>query len=990
MADRYWVGGTDSWNTTAGTKWATFSGGPGGASVPTAADNVFFDQTGPYTVSTGGNIFCLDLTVSVPSITFSGAGSLTISGSLFLAIGTPTFNPSASGITFNSTVTGRTITTNGTTIGNPSVVLNGVGGSWTLGSSYICNNNFTVTNGTFNTANFGMVIGGSFNSSNSNTRTITLGSSQISIFNAWNIATTTGLTFSGASSTITLDGNNNFFGGGLTYGTVNVTNTSLISTTITGANTFSTLSFAARAGTGIGTLSLGANQTVTTSFSVQSGATDPKRRLFIVSNTLGTARTITSASNTIFGADFRDITGAGAASWSDSSRTNYWGDCKGNSGITFSAGQTVYCVSGSLASWGTDIWSDTSGGTANIIYFPLAQDTATINNVAPSTSLSITASFNIGTVDMSNRTNAVTLNTTTNNIYGNWINGSGTTLGGTNALTFSGRNTQSITSAGKSFTQPITIASPSGTVSLVDDFAQTNVSGNVITLTNGTFDAVTFNVTTRSFLSSNSNVRTLNMGSGLWSITGISDVWTITATNLTFNSGTANIILTDTSTSGRTFVGGTLAYNKLTIGGATGTSTLTITSAGAGFPSFTEIASTKTVAHTITLNAGGFSVANWTVTGTAGNVVTINSLSAGVQRPITYTGSGVVSMDYMSIRDIDFSYTLGASNPYLVYAGANSTNGGNNSGILFQPTTVKAYRLTTGTSFTTPADWNNSSNTIHLIGAGGGGGAAAVSGNNRAAGGGGGGGGYTVLNNQTLSGAIPYTIGTSAANANGGSTTFNTTNIAGGGLVGTATTVPLSTGGAGGTGVTFNGGSGGAGSFGTAASTGYGSGGGGGAGGPNGVGGNGGTGFGTTSNATFAGGGGGGNGGGSAGGNASSGVGGNGGNNFSGTGGGTGGNAGTLGGGGSGRANAAGAVGGSGIDIDNTIGGAGGVGGSGLANSASNSGLYGGGGSGGIVNTAGSAGTAGAGSQGVIFIVYTPGGAPVSNSNFFFFLGSFS
>jgi hypothetical protein len=44
MAARYWVGGTDNWNGTAGNKWATTSGGAGGAAVPVAADDVFIDN----------------------------------------------------------------------------------------------------------------------------------------------------------------------------------------------------------------------------------------------------------------------------------------------------------------------------------------------------------------------------------------------------------------------------------------------------------------------------------------------------------------------------------------------------------------------------------------------------------------------------------------------------------------------------------------------------------------------------------------------------------------------------------------------------------------------------------------------------------------------------------------------------------------------------------------------------------------------------------
>lgn len=163
---------------------------------------------------------------------------------------------------------------------------------------------------------------------------------------------------------------------------------------------------------------------------------------------------------------------------------------------------------------------------------------------------------------------------------------------------------------------------------------------------------------------------------------------------------------------------------------------------------------------------------------TSGSLVTINSSSVGTQRTITYRNSGTISTDYMSFRDINFSYTLNASNPYRVYAGVNSTNGGNNNGIAFiNGTTKKAYLLTTGTSWTVPADWNSGNNNIYLLGAGGGGATSVASGNNRAAGGGGGGGGYTALTNQTLtpSAVIPYTIGTSGSNTSGGNTTFGGT-----------------------------------------------------------------------------------------------------------------------------------------------------------------------------------------------------------------------
>lgn len=75
MADRYWVGGSSNWASTA--NWSTTSGGPSGASVPTAADNVFFDQASTYTVTvtTATTINCFNFTASAGSPTFSMSGA---------------------------------------------------------------------------------------------------------------------------------------------------------------------------------------------------------------------------------------------------------------------------------------------------------------------------------------------------------------------------------------------------------------------------------------------------------------------------------------------------------------------------------------------------------------------------------------------------------------------------------------------------------------------------------------------------------------------------------------------------------------------------------------------------------------------------------------------------------------------------------------------------------------------------------------------------
>ena len=91
MADRYWVGGTGTWDGTSTTNWSASSGGAGGASVPTAADNVFFDAnsnvgTGAFTVTMATTPrVCNDFTASGLDGVMTLAGTsigLTVSGSL--------------------------------------------------------------------------------------------------------------------------------------------------------------------------------------------------------------------------------------------------------------------------------------------------------------------------------------------------------------------------------------------------------------------------------------------------------------------------------------------------------------------------------------------------------------------------------------------------------------------------------------------------------------------------------------------------------------------------------------------------------------------------------------------------------------------------------------------------------------------------------------------------------------------------------------------
>lgn len=235
--------------------------------------------------------------------------------------------------------------------------------------------------------------------------------------------------------------------------------------------------------------------------------------------------------------------------------------------------------------------------------------------------------------------------------------------------------TQTLHPRGKSIDRNFTI-SGTATVQLLSDLVLVNTTaGNgTLTLTAGGFDANGYAVTVLAVSSSTTGTRTLTMGSGLWTLTGTGTVWnTATTTNLTFNKNTANILLSSTSGFSRTFAGGGLTYNKLTIGGTTGTSTTTFT----GSNTFSELASTKTVAHTMTFTAGTTTtVTAWSITGTSGNVVTLGSSTTSAFT-LAKAGGGTVSADYLSI-----SYST-ATPINTWYAGTNSTDGGNNSGWIF-------------------------------------------------------------------------------------------------------------------------------------------------------------------------------------------------------------------------------------------------------------------------------------------------------------------
>ena len=658
------------WNLAAGGNWsanawaATSGGATSNDNFPLAQDTAVIENTGLNTSAT------VTLNAALPFIGTLDMSTRTNAATISISSGNVVYGNlvTGSGITYSGALTvtfsGRntqTITSAGKTLSCP-ITIDSYNGSVELADALnIGSTILTVTNGTFDTKNYN-VTAGSLSSANSNVRTITLGSSTVTLSGGNPITfVADNLTFNAGTSLISSSGASAILNGGAIGVTFyNVTFTGTTNPNINqGVNTFNNLTFTAPASAGICIVSLSSNQTINGTLTV-AGAT-AVRRIFVRSDFIGTTRTLTVNSLSATDCDFRDITIAGTAAGSSPTRA---GNCGGNTGITFPAAKTVYWNLAGAQNWSATGWCPSSGGTPDINQFPLAQDTAVFDNTGSVTgTITINAGFNVGTINSGNRTSAMTLLlATTTPSYGSLTLGTGVSATGSSAFNFTGRGTSVITSNGVTIVWRIGIDTVSGTVELADAFSNSTGATIGIELISGAFDAKSYNVTTNKQISfSNSNVRTLKMGSGTLTFSGTGFVIEAsTTTNLNFYKGTADIVLSDTSTSARTFSGGGLSYNKLTIGGTTGTSTTTIT----GNNQFTELASTKTVAHTIALGTTTQTFGAWTVTGTAGNVVTVTGTAA-----LTIAGAAVSGVDYLALG----TTTVSATSPGEFYAGANST-----------------------------------------------------------------------------------------------------------------------------------------------------------------------------------------------------------------------------------------------------------------------------------------------------------------------------
>jgi hypothetical protein len=695
MATKYWVGGSGTWDNSSTGHWALNSDGTPTATAPVAGDVVIFDSasgTGSYTVTyTSTIVRTATTTINGPAsgtLTFTlGAG---FSSSSALTIGSlaqlVVFDTSTSNYGLSSAAltvgTGGTLTCRGSIINCTTASITGTvnansstftgTGALAINSGGVLNaGSSTMSTGTSTSATtFGVNSGGTLNA----------GSATISSSGGFtaNIAAI----INAGTSSITVGAY--FYGGGKTYYNVTLTPKKSAGYALNGSNTFNNLTITGN------TLTPDTNQATSYGY-ILEGATTVTGTLTVTSGTNITYRTylgiyigndpttlqavISCAAVSLINTDFFGVSITGPASPASGTNLGNIGD---NSGITFTAGKTVYWNLAGTQSWTATAWATSSGGTPNINNYPLPQDTAVFDNAGGAGTVALTTSSYVKSLDCSSRTSAMSLNMPGNTrlvLGGNLL--LGTTVSVTGLIAFNNSTSKTI----------------SGNNSNLNGFS-IYVTSNTLTLLNnfliGGFDSAYFS-------STNLNGYTLTVGidpqvSGEIIFNGgtfiVNNCNFVTSPNdATFTNGTGLGTLRFSGTTNAVFNCGNAIYNCLVDIALTGGAVLSITvNAGDSGVQFSNITNSISPTKIQFKSSNTYTFNNFNLRGTAGNLVTLTSDTPGSKYTLS-KASGAVSSNYLSIQD------SAATGGAVWYAGANSTNVSNNTGWIFKSFSSGAMAL---------------------------------------------------------------------------------------------------------------------------------------------------------------------------------------------------------------------------------------------------------------------------------------------------------
>jgi hypothetical protein len=247
-------------------------------------------------------------------------------------------------------------------------------------------------------------------------------------------------------------------------------------------------------------------------------------------------------------------------------------------------------------------------------------------------------------------------------------------IAGSNALIFAGTGNYIFDTKNIPVLFPITVNAPGSNGTWVDNVITdpttfTLSAGNVTANGDVAFDTVLINAST-----GNNN---LFMGNGTWTLNGTGTIWSQTANiaNANIYPGNSTLVANnDTANRTLAFANGTVLNNVILQGNTTNSNTI-ITG------NLTLNTLSDNIANSWSLVLGSnnnFTMNNWTVSGTSGNVVNLYSTTSGTPHKLVLTGGGNINtVDWLTIKDSN------ASPGSTWYPGANSINNGGVTGWVF-------------------------------------------------------------------------------------------------------------------------------------------------------------------------------------------------------------------------------------------------------------------------------------------------------------------
>jgi hypothetical protein len=596
------------------------------------------------------------------------------------------------------------------------------------------NRPITLNTGTLNLNNFTFTLYGNFSSSNSNTRSIAFGTGNITITHAatgqtiWSMATATNFTVTGTPTVnVTGDvpsGTTRFINHGQTAGGSETNSVSFYISA--GAEPFTIQGFIRNldftgytAALNNSVRTIYGNLTLSSGMSLVAGVSTTT-----FGSTNATPRTITTNAQTLdFPVTFNGVGGswqlqdnlacgtstsrtmtltAGTLDLNTSNITLFGGFVgTGSTARTIAFGTGQFFLTGTTAT-STLLWSVTgtnltitgtnptisatgnSAGERDISHVPttVAENLAiNINVTAGSADLGFGGGAQlVKSVDFTGFTgrigNAGLSGGCIFNIYNNMTLNTGMTLiaGNTSWIFRGSSGTQVLTSNGVTITSPLNFGTGTNTTTtyqLAD--ALTVASDKTINAISGIFDSNAKSITCGIFGWNNTNTKTLTLAnSSITIIGGTSTTGFLgSTTGTTYNFTGAEVVFTTTGTAALGGIGSGATNSGLTItmSGTNGILIIGTSSQGATIGTLRNTVQPCTVSLLNTASA--LTVTNFNLSGTAGNLVTLNSSVAGTARTIS-KASGTTDAYYLNIQDS--TATGGTWNAY------ESTNSGNNTG----------------------------------------------------------------------------------------------------------------------------------------------------------------------------------------------------------------------------------------------------------------------------------------------------------------------